>query len=65
MQNSQVISKMQQFYQTHSIITHPADLEYLYKDLPSNIDEICSIVQGLLLNYEQAEEHGISLTEKR
>lgn len=63
MQNSQVISKMQQFYQTHSIITHPADLEYLYKDLPSNIDEICSIVQGLLLNYEQAEEHGISLTE--
>nr|WP_255293767.1 excinuclease ABC subunit UvrA [Bacillus wiedmannii] len=65
MQNDQVISKMQKYYQSHSIITYPGDLGCLYDDLPSNIDDICRIVRGFLVNFEQADAYGINLTENR
>lgn len=65
MQNDQVISKMQKYYQSHSIVTYPDDLGCLYDDLPSNIDDICRIMHGFLVDFEQVDTLGINLTENR
>ncbi len=42
---------IQQFYCSHSKVTHPGQYTYLFNGLPDDVDTLCDIVQHLVMHY--------------
>ena len=47
------------YFSTQSPITDPGALGYLFADLPETIPEMCAVVRGLCLAYEERYKHPI------
>jgi len=47
------------YYKKQSIITDPGKYEYLFKDLPNDVDKIVKIVQGLIIHPMFGELYGV------
>lgn len=57
--------KTLEYYATQSIITDPAELDYLYDGMPDDIPSLCKVVQGLILHIYWAERLGVNLSRER
>jgi hypothetical protein len=53
------------YYTQHGIMTDPGNYAYLYEDLPSEIPELCKIVQGAMIHIFWTRAYGVDLSEKR
>ena len=53
------------YYTTQSYITDPGEYAYLYEDLPSDIEGLCKVVQGLVIHYRFGDALGYSIPEER
>ncbi len=53
------------FYRTQSTITQPGKQSALFTDLPQSIEELCKIVQGLLIHYRAGDLYGCQITPER
>ncbi len=53
------------YYAKHGIISDPGSFSGLFKNLPSDISQLCRIIQGLLLHVFWAERYGEKLSEER
>ena len=53
------------YYSTHGAITEPGVYSDLLEALPSGIDEICEVIQGLLVHYDVAHLYGIDISSQR
>lgn len=55
-----------EFYSTQSKITNPGKFEYLFKNLPSSIPELCAIVHGIIAHRDDTlKMYGFKLPEER
>ncbi len=52
------------YYAKHGIITDPGSFTGLFENLPSDISQLCRIIQGLLLHVFWAERYGEKLSEE-
>jgi len=53
------------YYSKHGMITDPGRFAGLIENLPSDVSQLCSIIQGLLIHIFWADRYGEKLTEKR
>lgn len=53
------------FFSTHGWSSSPGDLACLFDGLPTDLGELCSVVQGLLLHIFWAEAYGVQLPPER
>jgi len=53
------------YYAKHGIISDPGSFVGLFENLPSDVAQLCSIIQGLLLHVFWAERYGEKLSEER
>ena len=53
------------FYAKHGSISDPGSFAGLFTNLPSDISQLCSIIQGILLHVFWAERYGEKLSEER
>jgi hypothetical protein len=53
------------YYAAHGPISNPGRFSGLFESLPSEISELCRIVQGSLLHAFWAERYGVKLPEER
>jgi hypothetical protein len=53
------------FYASQSVVTDPGEHADMYADLPSEVSELCKVVQGSLIHVFHAFRHGVSLTEEQ
>ncbi len=53
------------YYTSQSFITDPGEYAYLYADLPHGIDELCRIVQSLIIHYRGGEMFDFTIPEER
>lgn len=53
------------FYVEHGIISNPGKFRRYYDNLPSDISQLCRIIQGLLLHPLWAERYGEKLSNER
>ncbi len=56
---------MQDFYATPGPITEPGNWGYLLDNLPTDVGELCRVVQGLVLHIFWADQYGVQLSEER
>ena len=63
--DSQNSKDPRQYYATHGIMTDPGKHLRLYDALPSEIPELRTVAQGLLVNVFHARSHGLELSEER
>lgn len=54
-----------EFYAKYGIITDPGRFVGLLKNLPPDISQLCSVIQGLLLHVFWAKQYGEMLSEER
>ncbi len=59
------LSVMLEYYTTQGIMTDPGEYAYLYKDLPSDVPELCKVVQGVMIHIFHAHLYGVKLSEGR
>ncbi|SFR98151.1 excinuclease ABC subunit UvrA [Anaeromicropila populeti] len=52
-------------YRTQSIITNPGRYELYYKELPTNINRLCEIIQGLFINFKYCDQYDIKISKER
>jgi len=52
-------------YSIQSQITNPGKYRRCFDNLPSNISELCQIVQGVMLHIHWADRYGIAVTKER
>ena len=52
----------QTYYASHSLFTDPADMAFLFADLPTDIPALAQLVQGLLLHPFEAELYQVDLS---
>lgn len=50
--NQSDIQRILEFYIEHSSFTDPGDYAHLYDDLPHDINELCKVVQGLVIHFK-------------
>jgi hypothetical protein len=55
----------QQYYATHSPMTHPGQYAYLFDDLPDDIEALCQIVRGVYLHYMGGSLTSYKIPKKR
>ena len=53
------------FYVRQSPITVPGEMAYLLDDLPQDVRELCSVVQGLMVHVYWAARYGLTLSPER
>lgn len=53
------------YYAEHGIISTPGQYVGLFENLPSDISQLCSVIQGLLIHVFWAERYGEKLSEER
>ena len=53
------------YYARYGMITDPGRFEGLFTDLPADLSQLCSIIQGVLLHAFWAERYGESLSKER
>ncbi len=53
------------FYRTQSAITQPGKQSVLFADLPQGIEELCKVVQGLIIHYHTGDLYGCQITAER
>ena len=53
------------YYAKQGIISDPGSFTGLFENLPSDISQLCRIIQGLLLHVFWAERYGEKLSEER
>jgi excinuclease ABC subunit A len=53
------------FYQQQSIVSDPGDFEYLFEELPRNLRDLCTIVQGLVFHYAEEQLYHYQIPEHR
>lgn len=63
--NNSTNNEMQDFYSSHSCITDPGKHTALLDGLPSDVPELVSIVQGLILHIHWAEKYGVFPSDQR
>lgn len=56
---------MLEYYTTQGIMTNPGKYAYLYKELPSDVEKLVEVVQGVMIHIFHAHRHGIELSEER
>jgi hypothetical protein len=54
-----------QYYTDQSIMTNPGEYVYLYQKLPSDVSELCEVVQGVMLHIFWTQGYGVELSEER
>jgi hypothetical protein len=54
-----------QYYIDQSIMTNPGEYAYLYQKLPSDVSELCEVVQGVMLHIFWTQGYGVELAEER
>ena len=54
-----------EYYASPGLMTDPGDYAELFDCLPSDIGELCRVVQGILIHVFWAERYGIQLPEER
>jgi excinuclease ABC subunit A len=59
-----LMKKIQNYYRTHSPITDPGSLAYLYNNLPDKIPELIEMIQGLMIHRLAVEKFGVILTRE-
>lgn len=57
------VRRILKFYTEQSLFTDPGDYAYLFDDLPQDINELCKIVQGLVIHFFRARD--LKLPEER
>ncbi|MFN8498515.1 MAG: transglutaminase-like domain-containing protein [Anaerolineae bacterium] len=55
----------QDFFKTAGPITDPGDLGYLFDNLPTDIGDLCRVVQGLVIHIFWADRYGVQLSPER
>jgi len=60
-----IISKVQDFYASHSCFSDPRKYSYLLDSLPSDISELVDIVQGVIFHKNLDKMYGVNLSEIR
>lgn len=65
MNNYQINIKMKNFYQSHSIITEPLNLSYLFDDVPKKPRIICETLHRFMINSEYPDLYGIKMPNQR
>ena len=54
------------FYRQYSSFTDPGEYEYLYKDLPESLSELCSIVKSQFIHvYEELPQYSDQIPKER
>jgi hypothetical protein len=53
------------FFAEQGPISNPGNYEYLFENLPTEIDELCKVVQGITIHVFWAERYGLKLSPKR
>jgi hypothetical protein len=53
------------YYSCQGLITDPGACAALFEALPSDVSELCRVVQGTLLHIFWAERYGVSLSDER
>ena len=53
------------FLKTAGPITDPGDLGYLFDNLPTDIGDLCRVVQGLVIHIFWADRYGVQLSPER
>src|SRR5258708_23842399 len=53
------------FYREQSAITRPGKHAALFTDLPQTIEDLCKIVQGLIIHYDTGELYGCQISAER
>lgn len=56
---------LQAFYAQPGPLTNPGPYRPLLDDLPRDVEELCAIVQGLVLHMHWAPAYGVTLSEER
>lgn len=54
-----------EYYTTQGIMTDPGKYVYLYKELPSDVEKLVEVVQGVMIHIFHAHRHGIELSDER
>jgi len=54
-----------EFYSTHSVMTNPDTRANLFDSLPNQIDQLCRVVQGLMIHVFWAERYGVTIPPDR
>lgn len=54
-----------EYYTEQGIMTDPGDYIHLYEGLPSEIGQLCKVVQGVFVHIFWAEIYGIELSDER
>ena len=58
-------SVMLEYYSTQGIITDPGKYAYLYEGLPSDVEKLAEVVQGVMIHIAHAHRYGVELSEER
>lgn len=53
------------YYTQHDAISDPGDRADLYTNLPTDVSQLCSIIQGLLIHVHWAKRYGEELSPER
>jgi hypothetical protein len=56
---------MNEFYAQQSIVTDPGDYRVKFEGLPTDIGQLCKVVQGLVTHRNASKLYGVELTETR
>lgn len=59
------LDAMLEYYTVQDIMTDPGEYAYLYKDLPSDVSELCQVIQGVVIHIFWANSYGVELSEER
>ena len=54
-----------EYYAEQGIITNPGNYTEIYQDLPSDVNELCKIVQSNVIHIFHAQRYGVELTEEK
>jgi hypothetical protein len=54
-----------EFYVRQSPITEPGKMAHLLADLPKDVQELCSVIQGLMVHVYWADRYGLTLSPER
>jgi hypothetical protein len=61
---SESITNPLEYYPAHGPITDPGEGAALFKKLPTDVRELCEIVQGQILHLHWVERYGVEVTEE-
>ncbi len=59
------LNELLNYYTSHSIMTDPGNYAHLYEDLPTEISELCKVVQGVMIHVFWSQGYGVQLSEER